>query len=133
MSEGFFSRCFAVPKKDGGIRPIMDLRDLNEYICYRKFRMLTLDSILPLLSQGSWFVTIDLKVAYFHISIHLSHRQFLRFRFQHTTYLFAALPFGLSTAPRTLTKCMAPMISYLCTKEIKLFPYIDDWLLVAKS
>ena len=129
----FFSQYFAVPKKDGGIRPIMDLRQLNEYIFYKKFCVLTLDSILPLLSQGNWFTTIDLKDAYFHISIQPSHQRFLLFRFQHTTYQFAALPFGLSTAPRTFTKCMAPVVAYLCTKGIKLFPYINDWLLVART
>lgn len=26
---GFYSRCFIVPKKDGGLRPIIDLRQLN--------------------------------------------------------------------------------------------------------
>ena len=63
-TDGFFSHYFAVPKNEGGIRPIMDLRDLNQYILHKKFRMLTLDSILPLLSQGNWFVTIDLQDVY---------------------------------------------------------------------
>ena len=45
------------------IRPIMDLRDLNLYIPHKKFHMLTLCSILPLLSQGNWFITIDLQEA----------------------------------------------------------------------
>ena len=109
----------------------MDLRQLSEYIFYKNFHMLTLDSILPLLSQGNWFTTIDLKDAYFHISVHSSHQRFLRF--QHTTYQFAALTFGLSTAPRTFTKSTAPVFAYLHTKGIKLFPYIDDWLLVART
>ena len=51
----------------------MDLRDLNEFILYRKFRIFTLDTILPLLSQGNWFMAINLKDAYFHVSIHPSH------------------------------------------------------------
>ena len=111
----------------------MDLRDLNLYIPHKKFRVLTLDSILPLLSQGNWFITIDLQDAYFHISIHLSHQKFLQFRFHHATYQFTALPFRLSTAPRTFTKCMAPVVACLHAKGIKIFPYIDDWLLVAKA
>ncbi len=52
---------------DGGLRPILDLRRLN-YSLYRgKFRMLTLKSILSQVQEGDWFVTVDLKDAYFHI------------------------------------------------------------------
>ena len=47
--NGFYSRYFAVPKKDGGIRPILDLRLLNPYLRSRRFRMVTLESIIHLL------------------------------------------------------------------------------------
>lgn len=112
-TPGFHSRYFPVPKKDGGLRPILDLRDLNLYISPRKFRMASLDTIIPLLQWGDWFVVIDLKDAYFHISIAPSHRRFLLFGIQHNIYQFKSLPFGLSTAPRVFTKCMAPVITYL--------------------
>ena len=71
--NGFYSKYFTVPKKDGGFRPILDLTHLNSFISPCKFRMLTLDSIIPLLSQGDWFIIIDLQDAYFHISIPVSY------------------------------------------------------------
>ncbi|KAI2665226.1 Exocyst complex protein exo70 [Labeo rohita] len=37
----FYSRYFIVPKKDGGLRPILDLRRLNQSVMRMKFRMLT--------------------------------------------------------------------------------------------
>lgn len=39
---GFYSHYFTVPKRDGGIRPIMDLRLLNLSIAYKCFRMMSL-------------------------------------------------------------------------------------------
>ena len=70
-----------VPKKDGGLRPIPDLRKLNKLIQPQNFHMLTLDIIIPLPSQGDWFVVIDLQDTYFHILIHPLHQKFLQFRF----------------------------------------------------
>ncbi len=39
-------RYFLVPKKDGGLRPILDLRCLNHALMRRPFRMITLKQIL---------------------------------------------------------------------------------------
>ncbi|KAI2647691.1 Gamma-glutamyl phosphate reductase [Labeo rohita] len=44
--SGFYSRYFLVPKKDGGLRSILDLRRLNRAHMRRPFRMLTLKQIL---------------------------------------------------------------------------------------
>ena len=48
IPNGFYSCYFLVPKKDGGIRPILDLRKLNTYLHPRRFRMTTLESIVHL-------------------------------------------------------------------------------------
>ena len=76
---------------------------------------------------------IDLQDAYFHVSIHLSHSKYLRFQFNKTIYQFCSLPFGLSTAPRTFTKCMAPVAAHPQLQGINIYSYIDDWLIVATS
>ena len=38
-SDGFFSPIFAIPKKDGGWRPIINLKVLNQYLNTRLFKM----------------------------------------------------------------------------------------------
>lgn len=43
---GLYSRYFLVHKKDGGLRPILDLRQLNKALMKRQFRMLTTRKIL---------------------------------------------------------------------------------------
>ncbi len=93
---GFYSRYFIVPKKDGRLRPILDLRVLNDSVMQLKFKMLTLRQIVPQIRSEDWFVTIDLKDAYFHISILLCHRRFLRFAFGGKAYQCRVLPFGPS-------------------------------------
>lgn len=76
---GFYSRYFTVPKKDGGICPIMDLRDVNVWVIYKKIHMTSVQFILPLLKKGNWMVMIDLKDTYFRITIALQHHRYLRF------------------------------------------------------
>ncbi len=78
---GFYSRYFIVPKKDGGLRPILDLRHLNHSLRRFRFKMLTIPTIVSQIRSEDWFVTIDLKDSYFHVSIIHSHRKFLRFAF----------------------------------------------------
>ncbi|KAF7246105.1 Transposon Ty3-I Gag-Pol polyprotein [Varanus komodoensis] len=122
--HGFYSRYFTVPKRDGGLRPILDLRALNRFITPKKFRMATLQSILPLLGRGDWFASLDLKDAYFHISIHPSYRHFLHFAVDSEIYEFNVLPFGLATAP---------VCAHLRLRGIRIYPYLDDWLLVSDT
>ncbi len=104
--SGFYSRYFLVPKKDGGLRPILELRLLNHALTKRLFWMITLKQILSQIRPGDWFMSLDLKDAYFHIQVAPHHRRFLRFSFEGVAYQYKVLPFGLSLAPRTFTRCM---------------------------
>ncbi len=134
LSEsGFYSRYFLVPKKDGGLRPILDLRRLNHALMRRPFRMITLKQILSQIRTGDWFCSLDLKDAYFHIQIAPHHRRFLRFAFEGVAYQYTVLPFGLSLAPRTFTKCMDAALSPLRQMGIRILNYLDDWLILAQS
>ncbi len=134
LSEsGFYSRYFLVPKKDGGLRPILDLRRLNHAFMRRPFRMITLKQILSQICTEDWFCSLDLKDAYFHIQIAPHHRRFLRFAFEGVAYQYTVLPFGLSLAPRTFTKCMDAALSPLRQMGIRILNYLDDWLILAQS
>ncbi len=124
----FYSRYFLVPKKDGGLRPILDLRYLNRTLMRRLFRMITLKQILSQICPGDWFFSLDLKDAYFHIQI-----EFLRFAFEGVAYQYTVLPFGLSLAPRTFRKCMDAALSPLRQMGIRILNYLDDWLILSQS
>ena len=131
--SGFYSRYFIVPKKGGGLRPILDLRQLNLSVARLKFRMLTVTQVVSQIRSEDWFVTIDLKDAYFHISILPPHRKFLRFAFGGEAYQYRVLPFGLALSPRTFTKCVDAALAPMRLQGIRILNYIDDWLILAHS
>ncbi len=133
MKSGFYSPYFIVPKKGGGLRPILDLRVLNRALHKLPFRMLTQRRIFQCIRPFDWFAAIDLKDAYFHVSILPRHRPFLRFAFEGRAYQYKVLPFGLSLSPRVFTKVVEAALVPLREAGIRVLNYLDDWLMLAQS
>ncbi|KAL0147295.1 hypothetical protein M9458_057397, partial [Cirrhinus mrigala] len=113
MKSGFYSPYFIVPKKSGGLRPILDPRALNRSLLRLPFKMLTTKRMLTCIRRQDWFAAIDLKDAYFYVSILPRHRPFLRFAFEGRAYQYKVLPFGLSLSPRVFTKVTEAALSPL--------------------
>ncbi|XP_037627453.1 uncharacterized protein LOC119489291 [Sebastes umbrosus] len=128
---GFYSVYFLIPKREGGFRPILDLRGLNTFLKVLPFHMLSTADVLQNVTRHSWFTSIDLKDAYFHVPIALSHRQYLRFAFEGKAFQFKVLPFGLSLAPRVFTRCMRAALAPMQARGMLILPYLDDWLICA--
>ena len=124
-SPGFYSGLFLVPKAGGAWRPIIDLSALNAHIQCPSFN----GSLLKTLQKGQWLTILDLKDAYFHIPIHPSYRQYLRFCHEGVVWQFRAFPFRLNTAPRVFTAVTAPVVDYAHLNGLSLHVYLDDWLL----
>ncbi|KAI2661120.1 ORF V: Enzymatic polyprotein [Labeo rohita] len=133
MRKGFYSPYFIVPKKGGGLRPILDLRILNRTLHKRPFKMLTLKHLFTCVRAQDWFVAIDLKDAYFHVSILPRHRLFLRFAFEGRAYQYRVLPFGLSLSPLIFTKIAEAALTPLREMGIRVCNYLNDWLILAHS
>ncbi len=133
MRSGFYSPYFIVPKKSGGLRPILDLRVLNRALHRLPFKMLTRKRIFGCVRPQDWFAAIDLKDAYFHVSILPPHRPFLRFAFEGRAYQYKVLPFGLSLSPRVFTKVAEAALVPLREQGVRILNYLDDWLILAQS
>ena len=131
---GFCSRYFLIPKKrGGGIRPILDLRGLNKCLKKFSFKMLTTRALLSRVRKGTWFTSVDLKDAFFHISIYPPHRKFLRFALEGQVYKYTVLPFGMSLSPRVFTKVTQAAVAPIRAMGIRLDTYLDDWLISADT
>ncbi|KAL0195045.1 hypothetical protein M9458_008617, partial [Cirrhinus mrigala] len=94
MKLGFYSPYFIIPKKNGGLRSILDLCVLNRSLLKMPFKMLTLKRIISCIRHQDWFTAIDLKDAYFQVSILPRHKPFLRFAYEGRAYQYKVLPFG---------------------------------------
>ncbi len=133
MRQGFYSPYFIVPKKGGGLRPILDLRLLNRALHRLPFKMLTHRRMIKCIQPRDWFAAIDLKDAYFHVSILPRHRPFLRFAFEGRAWQYRVLPFGLSLSPRVFTKVVEGALAPLREVGVRILNYLDDWLILAQS
>ncbi len=133
MRQGFYSPYFIVPKKGGGLRPILDLRVLNRALHKLPFKMLTHRRMIKCIQPQDWFAAIDLKDACFHVSILPRHRPFLWFAFEGRAWQYRVLPFGISLSPRVFTKVVEGALTPLREVGIRILNYLDDWLILAQS
>ena len=77
--------------------------------------MATLEDVSQTLGQGDWAS---------------KHRRFLRFCWGGKEYQFRRLPFGLSSAPRTFTRLILPLVTLCRAKGVV---YLDDFLVLGRS
>lgn len=128
--KGFYSTFFLVTKKNGQMRPVINLKPLNAYVRKEHFKMDTLAKVLNLVNPNMWAISLDLKDAYLHIPIHKKHRKFLRFCINNKCYQFTAMCFGPTQAPRAFTKITSVVTAYLRMQNQTLASYLDDWLML---
>jgi len=124
--DQFVSKIFVVPKRTGGKRVIIDLRELNLFIKKIKFRMENHILIQEILNKNDYMTSIDLTDAYLMIPIHPEHRKYLCFQWQNIRYQYTCLPFGLTSAPRIFTKVLKIPMAYARRRGITCTSYIDD-------
>ncbi len=97
------------------------------------FKMLTHRHMNKCIQPQDWFAAIDLKDAYFHVSILPQHRPFLRFAFEGRAWQYRVLHFGLSLSPRVFMKVVEGALTPLRKVGIRILNYLDDWLILAQS
>ena len=130
--KGFISNVFLVHKKDGGQRPVINLKKLNEYVHTEHFKMEGIHLLKDLLRKGDWMAKVDLKDVYFMIPIQEQNREFLKLIFRDKCYRFNCLPFGLACAPWVFTKVLKPIAAQLRELGVRLIVYIDNILILAE-
>ena len=127
------SPIFVREKKDGSYRMILNLKSLNENIEYQKFKMETVQTALQLITQNSYFASIDLRDAYYSIEVHKEFRKYLKFFWGDTLYCFQAAAMGLAPVPRKFTKLTKPILAHLHDLGHVITSFIDDSLLVGQT
>ena len=82
----FLSNLFLISKKDGGHRPVINVRFFNSFIPYQHFIMEGMHLIKDLLQEHDFLIKIDLKDAYFGILLDKSSRKYNRFQWEGNLY-----------------------------------------------
>lgn len=129
----FISHIFTRQKKDGSCRIILNLKPLNKYVEEYHFKLEDHKTVIKLINQNYFMVTLDLQDAYLLVPINKRHRKFLRFRFNNILYEYNCMPFGLSCAPLVFTKRMKPVLIHLRGQGLISNIYLDDFLLLGHN
>lgn len=117
-----------VPKANGKLRLILDLRYVNEHLYCPHFKFENLKNLQDVLNLGDLMATIDLQNGYWQMRMHPDFYQYLGFEWNGKYYVFTVLPFGLSTAPWCFQMVMRQFCAHLRSQGFRLLNYLDDFL-----
>ena len=131
--EGWLSNMFLVPKKDGGFRMILNLKPLNKFIKYSKFKMDHVEQILQLIEPHNVLCSLDISSAFSHLYLLPEHQKYVCFEWKGNFYEYQCLPQGATCSPRLFVCVTTPIMKYLRRRMVTIVIYIDDTLLVARS
>ena len=93
----------------------------------------SIQTITKLVEKNCYMSALDLKDAYYSIPIKGHDQKFLQFEWKGSRYQFTCLPNGLSSAPRTFTKILKPVLATLHTMGHISTVHIDDCYLQGKT
>ena len=78
-SQGEFASSIFLRLKKNGVdySMILNLKELNKFIVYRHFTMDSLKTVTDLMTQGCYMASVDIKDAYYTVSIATEHQKIL--------------------------------------------------------
>lgn len=130
MDTSFCSSVLVVPKGKHDFRLVIDLRGPNKYIYRTPFSMPTLEKIVAELNGATWFSTIDLTNAFFHVELDKESRHLTNFFTEFGMFRCVRLPFGLCNAPDLFQEILQRKILGGCKGVTN---YLDDILIYGKT
>jgi hypothetical protein len=122
---------FFVKKKDGGLRPCIDYRRLNEITVKDKFPLPVMNDLLDRLSGAQVFSTLDLRSAYNLVRIHSGDEWKAAFRCRFGHFEPRVVQFGLVNAPSVFQRLINSIFSDLIDQYVII--YFDDISIYSKD
>ena len=130
----FLSQIFTVPKANGKLRLVIDLRIINEHIHLKKFVYEDINTVLDVVKPKDSLITLDIKNSFFHIPLNNKYYKYVSFTWKGKYYSWLVLPFGLCSSPYYWSKCnraVVKHIRHIC--GISTVCYVDDYLVNDKA
>ncbi|KAL0154063.1 hypothetical protein M9458_050637 [Cirrhinus mrigala] len=126
-SAGFFF----VKKKDGGLRPCIDYRGLNEVTVKYRYPLPLIPAALEQLRKARYFTKLDLRSAYNLIRIKKGDEWKTAFSTTTGHYEYRVMPFGLSNSPSIFQALVNDVFRGELNRYV--IVYIDDILVYSEN
>uniref|UniRef100_A0A9J7WUR7 Gypsy retrotransposon integrase-like protein 1 n=1 Tax=Cyprinus carpio carpio TaxID=630221 RepID=A0A9J7WUR7_CYPCA len=126
-SAGFFF----VKKKDGGLRPCIDYRGLNEITVKYRYPLPLVPAALEVLRTARYFTKLDLRNAYNLIRIREGDEWKTAFSTTSGHYQYRVMPFGLSNSPSVFQAFVNEIFRDMLNRSV--IVYIDDILIYSDN
>ena len=133
LPNRWISNIFLVPKKQGGFRMILNLKPLNKFIKYRKFKMDGIEKVVQMLRPHDKILSLDLTNAYGHLYISPEWHCLFMFTWRKQYYCYITLPQGFSDSPHLFVRCTAPIMAQLRKALVDILIYINDTFIMAST
>jgi hypothetical protein len=114
-------------------RLTVNMRYVNRYFGKKAFKFEGLKDRADLAERGDYALSYDLLSGYYHVGLHPRSRTFVGFKWEGRYYVYNCLPFGLSTTPWVFSKAMRELVMYWRRGGIRLLPYLDDGMFMARG
>ena len=128
-SQSYVSKIFLVEKKRGGLRPVINLKDLNNFVKMEHFKVEGLHLLPDIIQSVYWMVKLDLKDAYLQVPIHQS---LLQFQWQGNLPVCMS-PLRINISTQGVYKDNETSSGLLRQMGIRLVIYLDDLLIMHHS
>jgi hypothetical protein len=119
-----------VAKKNGRIRVCVDCSPANNVTEEFDWPLPRLQDVRFRIQGSTWYARIDLKDAFFRISVPVRFRHLTAFMVGKNAYQFRKMPFGLKTAPAVFQRFMDWGLSEYWAWAVW---YMDDILITATT
>ena len=152
----FVTKAFLVPKPGTNKwRLVVDLRFLNSFVINDTTKFETLKNLRRLARRGEWLFSFDLADGFYAITIHPDFRKYLTVEVDGELFQFVGLPMGWNRSPYVFCKTMRTLVQELRSPDapkqsevrqtsrkrilslsrrgMRVLPYIDDFLVVART
>jgi len=125
------SSFFFVAKKDGGLRPCIDYRALNQITIKFRYPLPLVPAALEHLRGATVFTKLDLRSAYSLIRIREGDEWKTAFVTPTGHYEYLVMPYGLVNAPSVFQDFMHEVLREFLHRSVLV--YIDDILIYSRS
>ncbi len=126
-SAGFFF----MKKKDGGLRPCIDYRGLNDITVKFRYPLPLVPAALEQLRKARYFTKLDLRSAYILIRIREGDKWKTAFSMTSGHYEYLVMPFGLSNSPSVFQAFINDVFRDMLNRWV--IVYSDDILIYSDS